>query len=234
MPHMPDSHHDTHDLELVAAFAAGDATGAGLESATALVASCSDCAALHHDLRTIAAALPAMPAPVRPRDFRLSPEQAASLRPSGLRGLLAALASPKLSFTTPLGTGLAALGVIGILVASGGLPAGGATAQRSAIVVEDASQLTIQAPAGAEAAAGAAAEASAAALAAGPSVDPDSKLGTDGGAATDPVATESASGAAPDSDAGPDPALVLAVLLVFAGAALVAGRAVATRVARAP
>ncbi len=75
MPHIPD--HAAHDQELVAAYAAGDAAGADLETATALVASCAECAALHHDLRLIAAALPALPAPVRPRDFRLTPGQAA-------------------------------------------------------------------------------------------------------------------------------------------------------------
>ena len=146
---MPDSHHDTHDLELVAAFAAGDATGADLETVTALVASCADCAALHHDLRAIAAALPAIPVPVRPRDFRLTQEQAASLRPRGFRGILAAFASPKLSFATPLGTGLAAIGIVGVLVASGGLPVGGgatsgAAAEDANVSREAASQLEIK------------------------------------------------------------------------------------------
>ena len=65
MPHPspPSAAHAAHDPLLVAAYAAGDATGAELETATALVAACAACAALHHDLRAIAAALPAMPAP---------------------------------------------------------------------------------------------------------------------------------------------------------------------------
>ena len=124
MPHLPDSQHPDHDLELIAAYAAGDATGPELDRATALVASCTDCAALHHDLRSIAAAMPAMPAPARTRDFRLTPEQAAELRPRGIRGFLATLSGPKFSFATPVGTGLAALGIVGVLVASGGLPVG--------------------------------------------------------------------------------------------------------------
>jgi hypothetical protein len=128
MPHLPDNQHPDHDLELVAAYAAGDATGTELERATALVSTCAECAALHHDLRAIAAAMPELPAPARPRDFRLTYEQAASLRPSGIRGLLATLSGPRFSFATPLGTGLAALGIVGILVASGGLPTGGGTA----------------------------------------------------------------------------------------------------------
>jgi hypothetical protein len=127
MPHLPDSQHPDHDPELIAAYAAGDATGADLERAATLVSACTSCAELYHDLRSIAAATSALPAPVRQRDFRLTPEHAASLRPSGLRALLATLSGPRFSFATPLGTGLAALGIVGILVASRGLPTGGAT-----------------------------------------------------------------------------------------------------------
>ncbi len=116
MPHLPASHAD-HDPLAIAAYAAGDATGPELDDALALVAACGDCAALHHDLRAIAAALPALPAPVRTRDFRLTPEQAASLRPAGWRRLLAPFAGPKFSFAGPLGAGLATLGLAGFLVA---------------------------------------------------------------------------------------------------------------------
>ena len=59
MPHLPD--HATHDPELIAAFAAGDATGSALDEATALVAECADCAELHRDLRAITTALPELP-----------------------------------------------------------------------------------------------------------------------------------------------------------------------------
>jgi hypothetical protein len=117
MPYHPDIRaHATHDLELVAAYAAGDATGPDLETATALVAGCADCSALHHDLRLIAAALPALPAARRTRDFRLTPEQAASLRPAGWRRLLGAFAGPRFSVAAPLGTGLATLGLAGLLL----------------------------------------------------------------------------------------------------------------------
>ena len=130
MPHLPD--HATHDPELIAAFAAGDATGSALDEATALVAECADCAALHRDLRAIATALPELPAPARPRDFRLTPEQADALRPSGWRGLVAAFASPRFRLAAPLGTGLAAAGLAGLLLATpGGLfSAGSATSGR--------------------------------------------------------------------------------------------------------
>src|SRR5512141_1692571 len=122
MPHIPDS-HAAHDPLLVAAFAAGDASGAELERAAALVAGCAGCAELHRDLRAIAAALPTLPAPARPRDFRLTADQAAALRPGGWRRLLAPLAGPRFAFAGPLGAGLATLGLAGILVAGGaGLP----------------------------------------------------------------------------------------------------------------
>ena len=112
--------HADHDPSLVAAFAAGDASGSELGEATALVAACAHCATLHRDLRAIAAALPAMPVPVRTRDFRITAEQAAALRPRGFARLLAPLASARFAFAGPAGTGLAALGIVGILL-SGGL-----------------------------------------------------------------------------------------------------------------
>ena len=132
MPHPPASHAD-HDPLAIAAYAAGDATGPELDDALALVAACPGCAALHHDLRAIATALPALPAPVRTRDFRLTPEQAASLRPAGWRRLLAPLAGPRFAFAGPLGTGLATLGIAGLLVAgSVGIPLGGAASAPAA------------------------------------------------------------------------------------------------------
>jgi hypothetical protein len=128
MTPIPASHAD-HDPLAVAAHAAGDATGSELDDALALVAACPDCAALHHDLRSIAAALPDLPAPVRTRDFRLTPEQAASIRPAGWRRLLAPLAGPRFAFAGPLGTGLATLGIVGILAAGAvGMPLAGTAA----------------------------------------------------------------------------------------------------------
>jgi hypothetical protein len=145
MPHLPPSHAD-HDPLAIAAYAAGDATGPELDDALALVAACGDCAALHHDLRAIAAALPDLPAPVRTRVFRLTPEQAASLRPAGWRRVLAPFAGPRFAFAGPLGAGLATLGLAGFLVAgSFGVPlaasaptAGGAAAAAAsdAVAVE--------------------------------------------------------------------------------------------------
>jgi hypothetical protein len=153
MPHLPD-HQSDHDPLLVAAYAAGDAAGEDLERARELVATCDECAALHHDLRAIAAAMPALPVPARSRDFRLTPEQAASLRPAAWRRLLAPLAGPRFAFAAPLGGSLAALGLAGVLVAgafsgsiTGAAPAttGGSYAANPAASIPDSERLGVAA-----------------------------------------------------------------------------------------
>ena len=120
------SDHAAHDPLLVAAHAAGDASGGDLARAAALLASCPDCARLHRDLRALPGALASAPAPARPRDFRLSPLQAESLRrPSGWRRLLAPLSGAR-SAAGPVAASLAALGVAGVLLGGGiSLGAGG-------------------------------------------------------------------------------------------------------------
>ena len=72
---MPES-HDDHDLALVVAYADRELTGDDLAAATAIVESCSDCAMLVADLRTIGDADRSMATPARPRDFRLTPADA--------------------------------------------------------------------------------------------------------------------------------------------------------------
>ena len=94
MPHVSEvraTDHDRHDPMLVAALAAGDLAGTDRDQAIALTASCAECAALHDDLVAIARATASVPPPIRApaRDFRLTPEQAASLRPSRLAALRA-------------------------------------------------------------------------------------------------------------------------------------------------
>jgi len=113
------SDHAEHDPLLLAAHAAGDASGDELGRAAALVASCPDCARLHRDLRALPGALASAPAPARPRDFRLTAEQAEALRrPSGWRRLLAPLAGAR-SAAGPLAASLAALGLAGVLLGGG-------------------------------------------------------------------------------------------------------------------
>lgn len=114
---MPDE-HGRHDELLVAALAAGDLTGPERETTTRLVSECVACSTLHRDLRAIALATATLPAPVRRRDFRLSPDDAARARRSGLRGLLAAFGTRRFSFAMPVGGTLAALGVAALLLAA--------------------------------------------------------------------------------------------------------------------
>lgn len=90
------------------------------------LAGCPDCVALHADLVALAAALPAAATPTRPRDFTLSPADAARLRPRGWRRILRGIASPADAVTRPLAIGLTTLGLAGLLVAivPGILPGG--------------------------------------------------------------------------------------------------------------
>ncbi len=128
MTNVPDpADHASHDPELIAAYAAGDAEGRDLDAAAALVERCEACQRLHADLLAISAALVDLPAPARSRDFRITADQAAALRPAGWRGLVAALAGPRFSFAAPLGTAMATLGLVGLLIAGPGLPFGTAT-----------------------------------------------------------------------------------------------------------
>jgi hypothetical protein len=119
MPHVSEvraTDHDRHDPMLVAALAAGDLAGTERDQAIALTASCAECATLHDDLVAIARATASVPAPIRStgRDFRLTPEQAASLRPSGWRRFVPAGGGAAL--TRPLGVALATFGIAGILI----------------------------------------------------------------------------------------------------------------------
>ena len=119
MPHVNEL-HEQHDPMLVVSLASGDLATADRDYATAqsLVAGCSDCARLHDDVLAIAAATKALPPASRTRDFQISPEQAARLRPSGVRGVLARLTAPGGLFSPQLGVGLATLGVAGLLIGS--------------------------------------------------------------------------------------------------------------------
>ena len=125
MPHLPDSHQD-HDLVLVAALVAGDTEGRDHTRATELVTSCPECARVRDDLVTLAALLPTLPAPARTRDYRLTAEQAAALRPTGWRRLLGAFGGSGFRFATPVGTAMATLGIAGLLLSAvpSSLPAG--------------------------------------------------------------------------------------------------------------
>jgi hypothetical protein len=126
--------HRRHDLELVAAHAAGETAGAEIVRAEELVESCDRCLELARDLREITLQIQSLPDAARAAatqppelDFRLTPEQASRLRPGApvvrlSHGLAAAFAS----FGRPLGASMATLGVVGLLVGAATLPPGGA------------------------------------------------------------------------------------------------------------
>jgi hypothetical protein len=125
--------HALHDEELVAAFAAGDVDDAAdTERARSFVDRCAMCRELHDDLRQIRSAVQGsgsaaqraatMPAP---RDFRLTAEDAARLRPGSPIARLGSqlgwggrLRRGVATFGRPLGAGLATLGVAGLLIGS--------------------------------------------------------------------------------------------------------------------
>jgi hypothetical protein len=134
VPHSPAARAEDH-ARLIVALDAGDLAGAELRTAESLAASCSGCAALVHDLAAIRGAMAALPAPPRLRDYRLTAEDAARLRPSGWRRLLEWLAAPG-STVRPLATSLATLGVVGLLLTSGLLSGFGAGSAAPAMAPE--------------------------------------------------------------------------------------------------
>jgi hypothetical protein len=122
--------HDRHDPMLVAALAADDLEGTDRDQAIALTRSCAECATLHDDLLALARATAAAPPPIttRPRDFTLTPADAARLRPNGWRRLVAAASSWRSVASRPVGVGLATLGLVGLLVGNTQLMLGGSAA----------------------------------------------------------------------------------------------------------
>lgn len=116
----PAGEHARHDRLLVVRHAAGDLDDpAEVVAAAALVASCGACAALGAELGAIAGAFVALPAPVRPRDLRLSPAQLRDARPgvgSRLLGRIGALRAPALQ---PFAGAVAVAGIV--LAVAGGL-----------------------------------------------------------------------------------------------------------------
>jgi hypothetical protein len=119
MPHV-DELHTQHDPMLMVSLASGDLAPADPDHVTAqsLLTSCTECARLHDDVLAIARATKVLPAVARTRDFRITDEQAAKLRPAGVRGFLGRLAAGPL-LSRQLGAGLATLGLAGLLITAG-------------------------------------------------------------------------------------------------------------------
>src|SRR5664280_2580823 len=105
--------HSAHDELLIARLFGGDVSELERDRALDVMSECGECAALFADLDGIDEAIVEMAIPARPREFTLTPEQAARLRPrrrlaaGGLIGLRGAL-----------GGSLAAAGLVGFLATS--------------------------------------------------------------------------------------------------------------------
>jgi hypothetical protein len=112
------SNHADHDLLLIAELAAGEASPAQEELATAQIAACADCAILADDLRALSRATAELPRPARTREYTLTPEMASRLRRRGWRRLLAAFGTPRFELARPLAAGLTTLGLAGFLLAA--------------------------------------------------------------------------------------------------------------------
>jgi hypothetical protein len=215
MPDLPHSRPD-HDSLLVVALAGDDLSGADAAAARAQVAECPGCAQLLEDVRAIAAAAAALPPPRRPRDFRLTEADAARLRPTGWRGLLRRFGDPGFAFTRPLATGLATLGIAGLLLATlapafpaGFGSAGAALAPQNESVAAASDATDKSAGSAATSAPGALFEPSASPAAGGPvPAGPTSGPGRSSGVPTASAAPSSAFGTAPSpaADSGGPPA----------------------------
>jgi hypothetical protein len=114
----PAPDHATHDPELVAAHLDGRLDGTDLARVGGWLAACGACAALHKDLEDLVVATRALPTPTRPRDFTLSAEDARRARSGRWHRLVAAIGSPRDTFTRPLAVGLTTLGIAGLVVAN--------------------------------------------------------------------------------------------------------------------
>ena len=130
--------HETHDRLLVARFALGDDLASDEASVVrALLASCADCASLVSEMQVVQHSTATSFAPSRPRDFFITAEQAATLRPSAWQRFLGRLAAPDLTVLRPLAGATLAIGIV--LVGVGAVlpkPAPDPVVQPRAIVVE--------------------------------------------------------------------------------------------------
>jgi hypothetical protein len=116
--HMPDDHAG-HDRQLVVAFACGDLPAAEVTDARALIGRCRKCAALVDELSIVSTAVRRdLIAPPRPRDFRLTTEDADRLRGSAVTRLLRRLGSPSLKVLQPLAGAAMAIGIVLVLTTS--------------------------------------------------------------------------------------------------------------------
>ena len=143
------SDHSQHDLLVIAAFADRGATGEEADLARAQMAACSECAALHADLVSLATATRVLPPIERPRDFQLRPVDAQRLRPNLIRRLFGSFGTPRDGFSRPLAVGLTTLGLAGLMlgILPGTLSLGSAGGGATSAPVDQSLEAAASAPA---------------------------------------------------------------------------------------
>jgi LPXTG-motif cell wall-anchored protein len=124
--HSLSAEHRRHDRLLVARFAVGDAALGQDHEAADLVRRCTECAALAADIRAISGSVAKLPAAPRPRDFRLTTEQAANLRGSRLDRWLRTITGSGWATVRPVAAVALSIGMVMSVV--GVLPGLGAAA----------------------------------------------------------------------------------------------------------
>lgn len=115
----PGADHDSHDRLLMVRLASDDIPRAERPAADALRSACAECAALIDDVRRISRSTATLPAPRRPRDFRLTAEQARQARGSILRRFMERLSAPRMGVLQPLGAAAVAIGFVLVVVGMG-------------------------------------------------------------------------------------------------------------------
>jgi hypothetical protein len=114
----PANDHATHDPLLIAADLDGTLDARDVGRVGDWLAACADCERLRSDLAALALATRTLPTPMRPRDFQLTQADAGRRSAGGWRRVLAAIASPRDTFTRPLAVGLTTLGLAGLVIAN--------------------------------------------------------------------------------------------------------------------
>jgi len=105
--------HDSHDRLLVARFALGDELARDeAASVRAVLAGCSDCGELVSEMQVVQHATAEALAPARPRDFFISAEQAATLRPNAWMRFLGRFSAPRMTALRPLAGATLAIGIV--------------------------------------------------------------------------------------------------------------------------
>jgi hypothetical protein len=132
--HSLSAEHRRHDRLLVARFAVGDVAFGQDHEAADLVRRCSECAALAADIKAISGSVAKLPAAPRPRDFRLTTEQAANLRGSRLDRWLRTITSSGWATVRPVAAVALSVGMVMSVV--GVLPMVGAAAPAPPSTVE--------------------------------------------------------------------------------------------------